>query len=277
MLSDYSVLMLLWYKEKPEYLQASIESMAKQTVPPAEFVFVRDHEISVELTRVVEKCVGDVKIKYVDAYELFGKGLGSLRGKGVENCSYNLIACMDSDDISFPKRCEKQLTIFQKYPELAVVGGTIAEFSTMPQKVVSYRKVPERHEDIMKFAKLRSPFNQPSVMFRKDAVMDVGNYRPLGGCEDYDLWFRILKNGCKGYNIPEPILYYRTGEQFIKRRRNKLHYQSYINLRKELRKENFISSFDYLLSLNIQRFFYYSPIFIQRLIYIVLRKKNVHI
>jgi glycosyltransferase involved in cell wall biosynthesis len=249
--------------------------MTGQTVLPAEFVLVRDHEVSAEIANVINERAGGSPVKYVDAYDLFGHGLGALRARGVENCSFELIACMDSDDISFLDRCEKQLAVFNDNPDIAVVGGIIAEFSTTPQEIVSYRKVPENYEDIVKFSKLRCPFNNPSVMFRKDVVLAVGNYKPIKGCEDYDLWFRILKDGYKGYNLPCLVLYYRTGDQFLKRRRNKIHYQSYINLKKEMRKEKYIGWKDFQISVNVQRLFYYSPAFIQKYIYRLLRKDFV--
>jgi glycosyltransferase involved in cell wall biosynthesis len=273
--TNYSVLMPLWYKEKPEFLKASIGSMAKQTIPPSDFVLVRDHEIPSELTAVIEQSVGSIPVNYVDAYELFGHGLGSILAKGVENCSYELIARMDSDDIAFPDRCEKQLAVFTRNPELAIVGGTIAEFSDTPEKISSYRMLPEKHEDIIKFAKHRNPFNHPSVMLRKNQILNVDNYdTSFKACEDYDLWFRVLMNGGEGYNIVEPVLYFRAGENLIKHRGGKKNYQFYIKLKKKMWDNNFISWFDFLISINIQRFFYYSPFFIQKMIYVLLRKNK---
>jgi len=274
-MEEYSVLMLLWYKENPEYLQASIESMAGQTAPPAEFVLVWDYEINHDMMEIVAKSVGRIPVKYVNAQDLIGQGLGSLRARGVENCAYELIACMDSDDIAFPDRCEKQLAVFQHHPDLAIVGGIIAEFCDTPEEIISYRVVPENYKEIMKYARLRDPFNHPSVMFRRSVILSIGNYQPMKGCEDYDLWFRLLKNGYKGYNIPEPILYYRTGEQFIKRRKNKTHYHCYIELKKKMWDANFINWFEYYLSIAIQKVFYYSPCFVQMFMYkFMLRKKN---
>jgi len=274
--NKYSVLMPFWYKENPEYLKASIESMEKQTIPPSEFVLVRDHRIPQELLDIVQESVASVPVKYVDAYELFGQGLGAILARGVEQCSYELIARMDSDDIAFPDRCEKQLAIFNANPELAIVGGTIAEFFGSIDNVISYRILPEEHNDILKFSKFRSPFSHPSVMFRKDFILAVGNYNNnYRACEDYELWFRLLYSGKKGYNIQEPILFFRDDGQYIKRRKGKKHYQFYVLLKKEMYRNGFINFVDYILSINIQRFFRYSPYFIQILIYrYLLRKRN---
>jgi glycosyltransferase involved in cell wall biosynthesis len=272
---QYSVLMPLWYKEKPEFLKACIKSMSTQTIPPAEFVLVQDHDISSELAEAIKEGISDIPVRYIDAYDLFGKGLGAILARGVEQCSYDLIARMDSDDISFPDRCEKQLKIFQKNPKLAIVGGTVAEFSDTPQNIVSYRTVPKENSDIIKFARLRNPFNQPAVMFRKNIICRVGNYDvSFKACEDYELWIRVLMNGGEGYNIVEPILYYRAGEHLIKHRGERVNLEHLIKLNKKMLDAKFSRLIDYLISVNVQRFFYYSPFFIQKFIYKLLRRKQ---
>jgi glycosyltransferase involved in cell wall biosynthesis len=271
--TEYSVLMPLWYKEKPEYLKASIESMANQTIPPAEFVLVRDHEIPSALTAVIEQGVGGIPVNYADAYDLFGQGLGSILARGVEHCSCELIARMDSDDIAFPDRCERQLEIFRKNPQLAIVSGTIAEFAHSPVEIVSYRILPEKNIEIIKFAKFRNPFNHPSVMFRKYIILSVGNYdASFKAWEDYELWFRVLNNGGEGYNIVEPLLYFRSGEGLVKRRKDRKQYQYYITIKKEMRKAHFINLFNFQISIILVGLFYYSPYFLQKLIYFFLRK-----
>ena len=264
--TKYSVLMPFWYKEKPEYLKASIESMAKQTIPPAEFVLVRDHEIPQELLEVVQENVASIPVKYVDAYELFGQGLGAILARGVEQCSYELIARMDSDDIAFPDRCEKQLEIFNNNPELAIVGGTIAEFSDSIDKIISYRVLPENNKNIIKFARLRCPFNHPAVMYRKEIILKTGNYHTLPRCEDYDLWYRVLNAGYGGYNIVDPVLYYRGGLSMLKRR-DKKHIDQYILLKEKMKKDGFINSLDFILSIYMHKFSFHLPYFVQKFIY----------
>ena len=272
--TKYSVLMPFWYKENPEYLKASIESMAKQTIPPAEFVLVRDHDIPRELLEIVRESVASIPVKYVDAYELFGQGLGAILARGVEQCSHELIARMDSDDIAFPDRCERQLAIFNNNPELAIVGGTIAEFSDSINNIMSYRVLPENNKDIIKFARLRCPFNHPTVMCRKVVILKIGNYSSLPKCEDYDLWYRILNTGYAGYNIVDPILYYRGGLSMLKRR-DKIYIDQYILLKKRMKNAKFINTLDFVISVYMQQFSYHLPYFVQKFIYSnFLRKKH---
>lgn len=51
--SKYTVLMSVYYKEKPEYLSLSIESMLNQTVKPDEFIIVKDGPLTTELDEVM--------------------------------------------------------------------------------------------------------------------------------------------------------------------------------------------------------------------------------
>ncbi len=73
------------------------------------------------------------------------------------------------------------------------------------------RVLPRTSEEILQYAKKRNPFNHPCMMFRREAVLHAGNYQDFPGFEDYYLWVRMLRKGCKGYNVQEVILDMRTG------------------------------------------------------------------
>jgi GT2 family glycosyltransferase len=125
---------------------------------------------------------------------------------------------MDSDDISKPTRFEHQLKVLSENPEVAVVGSWVEEFSKNPEIVDGVRGVPEHDDEIKRYAKSRNPVNQPSVVFRKSAVMGVGNYRNLYLYEDYDLWVRLILNGARFYNIPRCLVSQRNGAGLYARR-----------------------------------------------------------
>lgn len=213
----YSVLISLYHKEDPVCFLQSLESVFKQTVSPAEIILVEDGPLTEELYRIV--------VKYTEKYPILkvipllsNQGLGKALNEGLKHCSYNLVARMDTDDIAKPDRFEKQLEIFQKYPEIDLVGAWIDEFEGGVSNVLSVRKVPEKHEGILKFAKERNPVNHPVVMFRKSAVLKAGGYKHFPLFEDYYLWVRMLMNGAKFYNIQESLLYFRFSPDMFKRR-----------------------------------------------------------
>lgn len=144
--------------------------------------------------------------------------MGNALNVGLAACTNDLVARMDSDDLSFPKRFEAQLQIFDKDPNVDVVGAWIDEFEKDTSNIVSTRKLPENHKDIFQYAKSRCPVNHPVVMFKKQSVLDAGGYQHFPLFEDYYLWVRMLLNGAKFYNIQESLLYFRCSPDMYKRR-----------------------------------------------------------
>lgn len=214
----YSVLMSVYYRENAKYLEQALDSVIRQTVAPAEIVLVCDGPLTEELDKVID----DKKEQLGDSLIVIrlakNGGLGNALRIGLEYCSCDLVARMDSDDISKPDRCEKQLEVFEMYPDVSVVSGTIEEFFDDPERVVSRRQLPEFHDEIIEYAKSRNPFNHPCVMFKKEDLIRAGGYQDFYLLEDYYMWIRMLMKGYKGYNLREPILSARTGLSMFKRR-----------------------------------------------------------
>ena len=69
-------------------------------------------------------------------------GHGRARQAAIQNCRNELAAIMDADDISLPKRFEKQLKCFVENPSLSIVGGQISEFCGIPENITGIRAVP---------------------------------------------------------------------------------------------------------------------------------------
>lgn len=239
---DYSVLMSVYHKERPEFLRQAMESIAKQTVQTNDFVLVCDGPLNEQLDEVITQ-MQDVFGALLHVVRLEkNMGLGNALNIGIQHCKNDLVARMDSDDISRPDRCERQLRIFSERPGLDICSGTVEEFSTQPQNVENRRIVPQTHEEILKFAKKRNPFNHPCVMYRKSAVLAAGSYQDFYLLEDYYLWIRMLLNGSVGYNIQEPLLWMRAGSDMYKRRSGWKYAKSQINLLNLIRKFRLISN-----------------------------------
>lgn len=214
---DYSVLMSVYYKEKPEYLQQAMQSIFAQTVPTDDFVLVCDGPLTPDLDAVIDAFQDkpNSPLQVVRIKE--NGGLGKALNVGIRHCKYELIARMDSDDIAHSDRCEKQLAVFERM-KVDIVGAAIEEFRSSPDVIEARRIPPETQEEILAFAQKRNPFNHPCVMYRKSAVESVGSYQEFYLLEDYYLWLRMLKAGYRGYNIQEPLLWMRAGSDLYKRR-----------------------------------------------------------
>lgn len=214
---NYSVLMSVYEKEKAEFLKQSIDSILGQTICPSDFVLVCDGPLTAELYEVIER----VKKEHPGLFQIIrlpeNRGLGEALKEGLLRCKNEFVARMDSDDVSVKNRCELQLAAMEK-EQADVVGGWVEEFETEPTEPGKIRRVPEHGEEIAQYAKRRNPFNHPTVMFRREAVIKAGNYRPCRGFEDYHLWVRMLEAGCKGYNIPAVLVHMRGGNAMYRRR-----------------------------------------------------------
>lgn len=216
-MEKFSVLMSVYAREQSDYLKVALRSIFAQTVLPTEIVLVKDGLLTQELDDVIaDFCEKYDSIKVVKIAK--NAGLGNALNVGLAACTNDLVARMDSDDLSFPKRFEAQLQIFDKDPNVDVVGAWIDEFEKDTSNIVSTRKLPENHKDIFQYAKSRCPVNHPVVMFKKQSVLDAGGYQHFPLFEDYYLWVRMLLNGAKFYNIQESLLYFRCSPDMYKRR-----------------------------------------------------------
>ena len=249
---DYSILMSVYIKDNPSYLKIAIESMLNQTVKSNDFIIVCDGPLTSDLNRILDQYSTNQAIKIIRKEK--NTGLGNSLNIGLSHCKYNFVARMDSDDFSLPERCEKQLAILKK-EDFDIVGSAVDEYDINMKTLLSRRIPPQNHVDIVNFSKSRSPFNHPSVMFRKDAILEVGNYQSFRLHEDYYLWIRLLKNGFKGYNIQESLLKMRTDIDMILRRGGYNYYKSGKQLQKYMLKVKYINVFRYLFNLTTRFIF----------------------
>ena len=244
----YSVLMSVYYKEKPEWLKYSIESMLEQTIFPDEIVLVKDGPLTPELDEVIKNFENENPALFNIIKLEKNVGLGPALEIGILKCRNEFVARMDTDDYSVPNRIEKQFEIYEKYPELGMVGTNVDEFENNIDEVQCHVILPETPEEIYKFSKRRCPFRQPSLLYKKSEVLKAGNYRKFYLFEDYDLYVRMLRNNCKCYNIQEPFVYVRVNKDFYKRRGGIKYLKTILKFKNEQLRIGYFSLIDYIIS-----------------------------
>ena len=204
--------MSVYKNEKVEFFKQAMDSVLSQTLPPEEIVLIRDGEVYEELQKAIDE--------YIEKYpELFtyvpleeNKGLGNALRIGVEKARNELIARMDTDDICVSDRFEKQIRFMEENLQVDIVGANIAEFTETPEKIVDYRTVPSSHEQIISLMKARNPLNHVTVVFRKQSVLNVGNYQSFYLFEDWYLWLRMYLQNCKFANLQDSLVNVRIAE-----------------------------------------------------------------
>lgn len=244
----YSVLMSVYIKEKPEYLEASILSMLNQTYKPSEFVIVEDGPLTQDLENVINKYCNENKNLFKVVKLEKNMGLGPALRRGVEECSYDWIARIDSDDISVPERCEKQFNRIKENPKIDLIGSNHIEFIDDIDNIQSYKNLPITNEEIQKYSRRRNPFSHSVMLLKKEKVLQAGNYREYYYLEDYDLWVRMIESGCYCENIDEYLSYVRVSKDLYKRRGGMKYLKSILKFKKELFQRGFYSLKDYLIS-----------------------------
>lgn len=214
--NNFSVLMSLYYKENPEHLNICLLSLHQQTLKANEIVIVLDGDIGQDLHTVLDSWKNALPLKI---YPLDTNiGLGRALNFGLQRCSYDIVARMDTDDICRPNRFEVQIPFFKNDYELILVGSAIREFEGSVANIKGVRFSRCSCTSIKDYAKIRNPFNHMSVVYRKSAILSLGGYIHHLYMEDYNLWLRLLASGAKCINIPDVLIDVRVGDAMLSRR-----------------------------------------------------------
>lgn len=266
----FGVLLSVYKKECPKHLsQALISIWNDQTLKPSQIVLVQDGPLTSELDTEIARWqveLGDVLTLVVLPKNV---GLAAALNQGLQYCRYDLVARMDTDDIAMPERFILQVAFMQANQEVVVSSGFIEEWNSNFSAQLSSRRLPLAHDDIVNFAKMRSPISHPASIFRKSVILEVGGYPDIYP-EDHLLWVRVIKAGYKLANIPQVLLRMRTGEDFITRR-------GYTFLKGELksyhsmRKMKFIKRREFIKVSVLRSFLRLSPNFLKVWLYKKMR------
>ena len=209
-----SVLMSVYRAERPEYLRTALESLVNQTLPADEVVLVEDGPLPDALHEVIAEFRERLHIKSVRLPE--NVGLARALNAGLAECSHELVARMDSDDISLPERFAKQVRFMEHHPDIAASSAALDEFDESG-RVFSSRVLPLLHDDLVHFARRRSPLSHAVAIFRKSAVLAVGGYPLFKRSQDVALWSLLIVKGYRLANLPDTLFMVRAGAAFMTR------------------------------------------------------------
>lgn len=242
----FSVAMSVYKSDNPNFFDRALSSITdEQTIIPNEIVLVVDGPVNDEINAVIDKYESKYEIFKVIRLEQNG-GLGNALKIAVENSSNELIARMDSDDVSVSTRFEEQLKYFETNPEIDIVGGDITEFIGEENNIVGKRSVPLSNESIREYMKTRCAMNHVSVMYKKKAVESAGGYQDWFWNEDYYLWIRMWLNGAVFANTGSVLVNVRVGEEMYQRRGGSKYFESEKGLQDYMLKNKMINHSTYI-------------------------------
>ena len=245
----FSVAMSVYKNDDAGFFDRALASITElQTVKPDEIVLVVDGPVGDGLNAVIEKY--EARFHGLKPIRLAQNGgLGNALKLAVENCTNELIARMDSDDISLPTRFEEQLRFFEADASLDIVGGNISEFVGEEADIVAHRNVPAKDSEIKEYMKTRCAMNHVTVMYKKSAVQAAGGYLDLFWNEDYYLWIRMQEHGARMANTGTVLVNVRTGADMYKRRGGRKYFKSEKFLQKYMLERRMISRGTYCMNI----------------------------
>lgn len=241
MSAGFSVLLPVYHRDDPDHLRRSFASVTReQELVPSEVVVVRDGPVGPALAAVLDELRGaPLPVTVVELPQ--NVGLAEALEAGLVACRHDVVARQDADDVSRPLRFAVQVPLVadQGYD---LVGSAIEEFEDDPDEGGMVRVPPLTSDEIDRAARFRSPFNHPSVVYRRTAVAAAGGYEDLPLMEDYWLFARMLAAGARACNVAEPLVAYRVGSGAYARRGGTRLLRSELELQRRLRSIGFTST-----------------------------------
>ncbi len=239
---SFSVLSSIYHKEHALHFNSCMESIwDKQTLKPTEIVLIEDGSLTPELDQIIAKWQAKLgRVLRVKKLEQ-NVGTGKAKNIGLQECTYDIVCIVDTDDIYVPERFEKQIKFLEKNPDISIVGGQILEFVEDTQNPTGMRNVPLSNEELRNYAKKQSPFNNMTIAYRKSHIFEVGGYQHHLWMEDYNLFLRVIAKGYKIQNLADVLVYARIDNGMHGRRKGLEYIKSekqLLNLKKQLKLQN---------------------------------------
>jgi hypothetical protein len=214
---QFSLLMAVYGGDHPAFLDRAFTStVVEQQRRPAEVVLVEDGPLAPDLTACLDRLCATSPVPVTRIRLPENLGLARALEAGLAACRHDVVARMDADDISLPDRFSRQLPQIEAGADL--VGTGLLEIGVDEHDVVGRRTPPRTPEVIARTARLHDPFNHPTVVYRRSAVVAAGGYEHLALMEDYWLFARMIATGARVLNDPEPLVLYRVGAGAYTRR-----------------------------------------------------------
>jgi glycosyltransferase involved in cell wall biosynthesis len=262
----FSLLLPVYGGDRADYVRAAFHSAVhEQSLPPDQVVLVRDGPVPDELAECLAELCATSKVPVTFVPLERTCGLGPALDAGLAASPHDIVARMDADDVSMPHRFEVQIPLIEAGAD--IVGAGLLEFAEDTGNVVGRRVPPTDPAAIRRYARVHDPFNHPTVVYRRRAVLAAGGYGDLPLMEDYWLFARMLDAGARPLNVAEPLVYYRVGDGAYQRRGGLTLLRSELRLQRQMRQEGFTTRVQYVRNVIVRGGYRLFPWRFRRMVY----------
>ncbi|MGI4842051.1 MAG: glycosyltransferase [Janthinobacterium lividum] len=215
---NVAVIMSVYFREVPAMLSRALDSILNQQLAADVRVKIYlgvDGPVSEELERVIQTYQDRLHrvIRFTKNRGLapvLNDLIGALEGE-------ELIFRMDTDDVSYPHRFQRQIAFLNANPEVDILGTSIVEVleGSEERRVVHFSRTTENaRQSIARGV----PVAHPTVCFRSTVFDTIGGYPVVKNNEDIALWFECLRHGFRFHNLREPLYEFTVNKDFLRRR-----------------------------------------------------------
>jgi len=214
-------------------LALALESLSQQTLANFELIAVDDGSTDGTIELLQDWAAGDKRLHLLSQDH---GGIVSALNAGLKACRAVYIARMDADDLAHPERLARQVKFLEQHPETAVVGSRVRGYP--PENVrggfsiyLDWQNSLLTDDDIRREIFVESPLAHPSVVMRRDSLLEVGGYQEHGWPEDYDLWLRLYLAGSRFAKLPAALLDWREHEERLTRQDSRYSLENFLRVK----------------------------------------------
>jgi glycosyltransferase involved in cell wall biosynthesis len=185
------------------FLVSAIESVLAQTYQDFEIVVVDDG--STDNTAEVAQSYSDPRVRYV--YQ-DNRGLSAARNTGIRHSAGEFLSFLDSDDLFLPEKLELLTAVLDDRSDVGFVAGQAQPIDEQgkPTGKLFATPLPENGRELLN----GNPLHVGSVLLRREWQERVGFFdESLRSYEDWDMWLRLARAGCRMSWVARPVSLYR--------------------------------------------------------------------
>lgn len=211
-----TVLMAVYKNDNVSLLERAVDSVYANTLQPDDFILVVDGPVPQAMLVAIETLQSKYPFRLLKISE--NLGLAKALNAGLKLVRTEWVLRADADDYNMPERFSLQAdAIAASNYSIDLIGGAIQEVDNSGNKL-AIRKTVEIHDQILRYAAYRNPFNHMTIAYKTEFVRRCGGYPDIYLKEDYALWANMISSGARAMNLPDILVLATTGQEMYKRR-----------------------------------------------------------
>lgn len=213
--ADPEVSVIMPAYRTPDYIGESIASVLGQTFEDFELIIIDDHSRDSTVQKAREAAGGDERVKIIELAD--NRGAGPARNAGIEQARGRFIAFLDSDDLWYPDKLERQVAFMKEYAAPLSFGRY--DYIDEQSRKVATMPAPATmtYNELLRCC----PIGCLTAMYDREQV-GIIKMSSLRKRQDWATWLKVLKGGGVGRGMEQALGAYRRRDGSLSRSKVRL-------------------------------------------------------